>query len=91
VAGSCEHNNDLWCCIHYWKYFYVSEDLTVLVNLGIFHGVFDTSLFWNNCSSIGILVAVRSKAYVCSRWIAGIAGLNPVEDMDVRLLCLLCR
>ena len=33
-----------------------------------------------------ILVAVLSKAYVCSRSIAGITGSNPVEDMDVRLL-----
>jgi len=31
------------------------------------------------------LVAVLSKAYVCSRSIAGIAGSNPVEDLDVRL------
>ena len=91
MAGSCEHSNDIWGCIHYWKYLYVSEDLTLLVKLGLFRGVFDTSLSWNNCSSTGILVAVRSKAYVCSRWIAGIAGLNPVEDMDVYLLCLLCR
>jgi hypothetical protein len=33
-----------------------------------------------------ILVAVLSKAYVCSRSIAGIAGSNPVEDLDFRLL-----
>jgi len=37
-----------------------------------------------------ILVAARSKAEVCSRSIAGIAGSNPVEGTDVRLLCLLC-
>ena len=34
--------------------------------------------------------AVRSKAYVCGRSIAEIAGSNPVMDMDVSLLCLLC-
>lgn len=33
-----------------------------------------------------VLVAVLSKAYVCSRSISGIAGSNPVEDLDVRLL-----
>jgi len=91
VAGSREHSSDLWGCIHYLEYFYVSEDLTLLVKLGLFRGVLDTSLSWNNCSSTGILVAMRSKAYVCSHWIAGIAGLNSVEDMDGRLLCLLCR
>ena len=67
MAGSCEHSNDLWGCIYYWGYLYVSEDLTLLVKLGLFCGVFDTSLSWNNYSSIGILVDVRSKAYVCSR------------------------
>ena len=35
-------------------------------------------------------VAVLSKALVCGRLIAGIAGSNPAEGMDVRLLCLLC-
>ena len=91
MAGSCEHSKDIWGCIHYWEYLYVSEDLKLLLKLGLFRGVFDKSLSWNNCSSTGILVAVRSKAYVCSRWIARIAGLSSVEDMDVRLLCLLCR
>ena len=33
-------------------------------------------------------MAVRFKAYVCSHLIAGIAVSNPVEGMDVRLLCL---
>jgi hypothetical protein len=35
-------------------------------------------------------MAVRSKAYVCSRSIAGIEGSNPAAGMNVRLLCLLC-
>jgi hypothetical protein len=61
------------------------------VKLSLFRDVFDTSLSRNNCSSTGILAALRFKAYFCSRWIAGIAGLIPVEDMDFRLLCLLCR
>jgi hypothetical protein len=33
-------------------------------------------------------VAARSKAYVCGRLVAGVAGSDPAEDMDVRLLCL---
>jgi hypothetical protein len=33
-----------------------------------------------------ILVTVLSKAYVCSRSIAGITGSNPAKDLDVRLL-----
>ena len=31
-------------------------------------------------------VAARSKAWVCGRLIAGIAGSNPVGDTDVCLL-----
>ena len=37
-----------------------------------------------------ISVAVRSKAFVCSRLSAGIAGSIPAEDKNIRLLCLLC-
>jgi hypothetical protein len=32
--------------------------------------------------------AARSKAYVCGRLVAGIAGSNPARDMDICLLCL---
>jgi len=35
-------------------------------------------------------VAVRSEAWVCSHLIAGIAGTNSAEHMNVCLLCLLC-
>ena len=35
-------------------------------------------------------VAVLPKAYISGLSIAGIAGLNPAESMDFRLLCLLC-
>ena len=37
-----------------------------------------------------ILVAVLSKAYFCGPSIAGIAGSNPADGMEVRLLYLLC-
>jgi hypothetical protein len=33
-----------------------------------------------------MLVDVQYKAWVCSRLIAGIAGFNPAENMEVRLL-----
>jgi hypothetical protein len=33
-------------------------------------------------------VAARSKAKVCGRLVAGIAGLNSARGMDVCLLCL---
>jgi len=33
-----------------------------------------------------ILVAARSKAWVCGRSLDGIAGSNPARDMDVFLL-----
>jgi hypothetical protein len=35
-------------------------------------------------------VVVRSKAQVGSRSIAGIVGSNQVEDMDVRVLFVVC-
>jgi hypothetical protein len=35
-----------------------------------------------------ILVAARSKAYVCGRLVAGVAVSNPAWDMDFCLLCL---
>ena len=35
-------------------------------------------------------VAARSKAWVCGRSLAGIAGSNFTQDMDVWLLWLLC-
>ena len=43
-------------------------------------------------SDITLLIAgaVRSNAQDCRHLIPGIAGSNPVEGMDVRLLCLLC-
>jgi putative flippase GtrA len=37
-----------------------------------------------------IPLAVRCKTEGCVRCIAEIAGSNPAEVMDVRLLCLLC-
>jgi hypothetical protein len=33
-----------------------------------------------------IPVAARSKAWVCGRWLAGIAGSNAFRDIDVFLL-----
>jgi len=40
--------------------------------------------------SMRIPVAVQSKAWVWGRFIAGIASSNPLEELDVRLLGLLC-
>jgi hypothetical protein len=37
-----------------------------------------------------IPVAARSKAWVCGRSIAGIAGSNYTEGMDICLLWVLC-
>ena len=36
-----------------------------------------------------IPVAERSKARVCRRSLAGVAGANPAEGLDVCLLCVL--
>jgi hypothetical protein len=43
--------------------------------------------------TMSIPMAVRSKPYVCGRLIAGIAGSNPADGINVRLLrfCMLCR
>jgi hypothetical protein len=37
-----------------------------------------------------IAVAVRSKAWVYGRWLAGVAGSSPAEGMDVSLSCKCC-
>jgi hypothetical protein len=44
----------------------------------------------NNIPEQLIPVAERSKAWVCRRSPAGIAGLNLAEGMDVCLLWVLC-
>jgi len=35
-----------------------------------------------------IPLAALSKVYVCGRLVAGMAGSNPAEGMDVSLVCL---
>jgi hypothetical protein len=40
------------------------------------------------CMYVPTSVSARSKAYVCARLVAGVAGSNPAEGMDVCLLCL---
>ena len=35
------------------------------------------------------MVAGRSNAYVCGRLTSGVAGSNPAENTQARLLCLL--
>jgi len=37
-----------------------------------------------------VVKAGPSGSAVCSRFVAGIAGSNSPESMEVRLLCLLC-
>jgi hypothetical protein len=50
--------------------------------------VYLSKLYFYNLirSTVAILVAERSKAWVCSRSPAGIASLNPTGCMDVCLL-----
>jgi hypothetical protein len=40
--------------------------------------------------SYPILVTTRSKASVCSRSLAGIAGSNPAGDMDDSVVSVVC-
>ena len=40
--------------------------------------------------NLPVPVAERSKAWVCGRWLARIAGSNPAGDKDVCLLLVLC-
>ena len=42
------------------------------------------------CTFKQILVAARSKAWVCDRLTSEITFSSPSEGMDTRLLCLLC-
>jgi hypothetical protein len=42
----------------------------------------------SNTSFFHISVTARSKTWVCGRLVAGIAGSNSAEDMDVCVLCL---
>jgi hypothetical protein len=39
---------------------------------------------------VPIPVAVRSKAWVCGRYLARIAGSNPIGDMNLCVLLMLC-
>jgi hypothetical protein len=39
---------------------------------------------------VPIQVTARSKAWVCDHSLAGIAGSNPAEGMDVSLLSVVC-
>ena len=50
-----------------------------------------TAIPYITCKNRGTVkrLALQSKAYVCDRLIAGIAGSNPAENVDVRLLCVL--
>jgi hypothetical protein len=52
--------------------FFISSTVAKIVN---YNGV-----------SVTIPVATRSKAWVCGRLLAGIAGSNPAGGMDVYLL-----
>jgi hypothetical protein len=74
-----------------WKYFRCSSLQKVPRNPGLSDD--------SKCPSYTVLptqfshffcVAVRSVALVCRRSVAGSAGSNPADGMDVRLLCLLC-
>ena len=40
---------------------------------------------------VPILVAERTKAWVCGRSPPGIAGSNPAGGMDVRCECCVCQ
>jgi len=47
--------------------------------------------FTKSVISSPIQITALSKALICTHRIAGIAGSNPTDDMDVRLfLCVLC-
>jgi hypothetical protein len=43
-----------------------------------------------NRSIYKIPMAALSKAYVCGRLLAGVAGSNPAEGMDVCCVYMLC-
>ena len=45
---------------------------------------------FNNDVQVPIAVAARSKASVCGRSLAEIAGSNPAGDMDVCVVSVVC-
>jgi hypothetical protein len=67
-----------------------------LIIVALITSALTITLHFINCTEccallVSIPVAVRCNAWVCSRSIPGLAGSNPVQDMDFRLLRLLCR
>jgi hypothetical protein len=62
------------------KYFYqpLSKIIIIIIIM--------ISYYYYYYYSQPIPVVARSKAWVCGRWLAGIAGSNPAEGMEVYLL-----
>jgi len=72
-------------CMLYWHY----SDWSGSVNCFSIVSLFSLKIsknYRNNRHILPILVAVRSKAWVCGRSFARIAGTSPAWDMDVCLL-----
>ena len=48
------------------------------------------TIFWRLSFLKPIRMVARSKAWVCDRWFAGIAGSNPAGGLHLSLLQMLC-
>ena len=68
--------------LHIYIYIYIYDISSLRVN----DLINDTHcLYTPYLSDMLIPVATRSNAWVCDRLLAGTAGSNPIEGMDVRL------
>ena len=65
------------------------RNLLLLQNKDWIYALSDLVQIWQY-SSWPTPVAARSKAWVCSSLLVGIAGSNPAEGMDVCLVRVLC-
>ena len=66
------------------KYYLSLDELQTRVGLKGLH------YFWISNIQLNPVVAVLSKSWVYGRSLAGIAGSNSAEGMDVCILCVLC-
>ena len=62
------------------------REVHLMTQLNHMWNEFKTKFFLVGAHSGPILVAAQSKAWVCGRSLAGIAGSNPAEDMKACLL-----
>ena len=69
---------------------YIYTEVTSRYRYRSYFTVYIQKLLHGIYTEVRIKVAARSKARVCGRSLAGIAGSNPAEGIDICLLWVLC-